>query len=69
MNHKLIDASCLQSPPSKNWENGVDALQHALKMESKVTDSIRNVIIQCESDPEFNDYHVSYSTVTCHSMS
>ncbi|XP_026313939.1 ferritin subunit-like [Hyposmocoma kahamanoa] len=45
-------------PQRKNWESGVDALEHALKMEADVTKSIRNVIDDCESDPEFNDYHL-----------
>ena len=53
----------LRPPQRKAWENGVDALQHALKMESEVTSSIRNVIAACEDDAEFNDYHlVDYLT-------
>ncbi|KAJ2938680.1 hypothetical protein O0L34_g12007 [Tuta absoluta] len=53
----------VRPPPRKTWESGVDALQHALKMETEVTNSIRNVISACESDPEFNDYHlVDYLT-------
>lgn len=52
------------SPEPKN--NGVsagfEALRSALKMEMAVTQSIKNLIIACESDKEtkFNDYHVSF---------
>jgi ferritin len=49
-----------QAPERKSWESGVDALEHALKMESDVTKSIRTVISACEGDSEFNDYHVSF---------
>lgn len=53
----------IRPPERKTWESGVDALEHALKMESDVTNSIRSVISACESDPEFNDYHlVDYLT-------
>lgn len=54
------------SPEPKN--NGVsagfEALRSALKMEMAVTQSIKNLIIACESDKEtqFNDYHVSFMT-------
>ncbi|CAH2062192.1 unnamed protein product, partial [Iphiclides podalirius] len=51
----------IRSPERKSWESGVDALEHALKMETEVTKSIRSVIIACEADP--NDYHlVDYLT-------
>ncbi|XP_028168185.1 ferritin heavy chain-like [Ostrinia nubilalis] len=51
-------------PPERNqWANGVEALEHAVKMESDVTKSIRTVIHACEDDSEFNDYHlVDYLT-------
>ncbi|KAH8257651.1 hypothetical protein KR038_005930 [Drosophila bunnanda] len=53
----------IRPPERKTWESGVDALEHALKMESDVTKSIRSVIASCEDDPEFNDYHlVDYLT-------
>lgn len=43
------------------WKNAVDALTDALNLEAKVTESIRNVIITCETDKvsKYNDYHVS----------
>lgn len=45
------------------WDNGVVALEHALRMEADVTKSIRTVISDCEGDKEFNDYHlVDYLT-------
>lgn len=51
-------------------ETGVEALEHALRLEHQVTESIRKVIIDCEdgakedTDPsKFNDYHlVDYLT-------
>lgn len=51
-------------PPQRNkWDGGADALEHALKMETEVTKSIRTVIKACEDDAEFNDYHlVDYLT-------
>ncbi|CAG9106267.1 unnamed protein product [Plutella xylostella] len=53
----------IRPPERKSWESGVDALEHALKMESDVTNSIRQVIKACEDDAEFNDYHlVDYLT-------
>ncbi|KAG6460285.1 hypothetical protein O3G_MSEX011867 [Manduca sexta] len=53
----------VRAPQRNKWEGGVDALEHALKMESDVTKSIRTVIKACEDDPEFNDYHlVDYLT-------
>lgn len=59
-----------QFPDNKPFENGVTALEHALRLETQVTESIRRVIIECEdgakkdSDPtKFNDYHlVDYLT-------
>ena len=53
----------VRAPQRNKWEGGVDALEHALKMESDVTKSIRTVIKACEDDAEFNDYHlVDYLT-------
>ncbi|XP_028168183.1 ferritin heavy chain-like [Ostrinia nubilalis] len=53
----------VRHPERNHWANGVEALEHALKMEHTVTDSIRKVIHACESDSEFNDYHlVDYLT-------
>ncbi|GBP32715.1 Ferritin subunit [Eumeta japonica] len=53
----------IRAPDKKAWENGVEALEHALKMEHQVTESIRQVIKACEDDPEYNDYHlVDYLT-------
>ncbi|CAG9789820.1 unnamed protein product [Diatraea saccharalis] len=53
----------IRPPERKTWDNGVEALEHALKMESDVTKSIRTVIHACEDDNEFNDYHlVDYLT-------
>uniref|UniRef100_A0A2H1VER5 Ferritin n=1 Tax=Spodoptera frugiperda TaxID=7108 RepID=A0A2H1VER5_SPOFR len=53
----------VRAPERKTWEGGVEALEHALLMESAVTKSIRNVIKACEDDSEFNDYHlVDYLT-------
>lgn len=59
-----------QLPTDKPIETGVDALEHALRLEHQVTESIRKVIIECEdgvkedTDPsKFNDYHlVDYLT-------
>lgn len=60
-------------PEKTEWNNGVDALRDALKLEAYVTESIRDVIKVCE-DPKntntknpkrdnFNDYHlVDYLT-------
>lgn len=39
--------------------NGKKALTEALKLEAKVTRSIREIIKTCENEPSFNDYHVS----------
>lgn len=47
--------------------SGLIALQNALKLETAVTGSIRNLIEKCETDvtesnkiPSYNDYHVSF---------
>ncbi|XP_026744300.1 ferritin subunit [Trichoplusia ni] len=53
----------VRPPTRSSWKGGVEALEHALSMESDVTKSIRNVIKACEDDSEFNDYHlVDYLT-------
>ncbi|KAL4714264.1 hypothetical protein ACJJTC_009616 [Scirpophaga incertulas] len=53
----------IRPPERKTWGDAVEALEHALKMESDVTKSIRTVIAACEDDNEFNDYHlVDYLT-------
>ncbi|XP_072943217.1 ferritin heavy chain [Epargyreus clarus] len=58
----------IRAPESKSWDSGQQALEHALKMETAVTKSIRNVIVNCEHDREAtektnNDYHlVDYLT-------
>ncbi|XP_031616934.1 ferritin subunit-like [Contarinia nasturtii] len=53
-------------PQKVLWSTGVEALKDALKTESKVTKSIRQVIEKCESDTTSNnnnDYHlVDYLT-------
>lgn len=54
----------LISSPSvekSEWRNAVEALTDALDLEAKVTQSIRDVIITCETDKatKYNDYHVS----------
>jgi len=53
-------------PQKVSWIHGVEALKDALKTESKVTKSIRQVIEKCESDTTSNnnnDYHlVDYLT-------
>lgn len=38
--------------------NGKKALTEALKLEAKVTRSIRDIIKTCENEPSFNDYHL-----------
>ncbi|KAL0808652.1 hypothetical protein ABMA28_013089 [Loxostege sticticalis] len=48
----------IRPPERNNWANGVEALEHAVKMESSVTKSIRAVISACESAKDFNDYHL-----------
>lgn len=48
----------IKPPQRKTWETGVEALEHALKMEHEVTNSIRTVISHCEDDREFNDYNL-----------
>ncbi|XP_053623494.1 ferritin heavy chain-like [Plodia interpunctella] len=53
----------IRPPERKFWDNGVEALEHALKMETEVTKSIRTVIINCENDDNYNHYHlVDYLT-------
>lgn len=55
-------------PLHQEWENGEKALAEALELETRVTRSIRNIIITCEnpepsSQTSFNDYHlVDYLT-------
>ncbi|CAG9769743.1 unnamed protein product [Ceutorhynchus assimilis] len=51
------------APNVTNWASGATALRDALVLESSVTKKIRGLIIVCESDPSFNDYHlVDYLT-------
>jgi len=61
---KLID-----NPKPRNtvWTNGVEALKAALKLETEVTNRIRDIIILCEepsnknlkpNQKPFNDYHL-----------
>lgn len=53
----------VKAPERSIWVNGVGALEDALTMETKVTESIRKVIKACEGDEHFNDYHlVDYLT-------
>nr|AAD50238.1 secreted ferritin S subunit precursor [Calpodes ethlius]AAD50239.1 secreted ferritin S subunit precursor [Calpodes ethlius] len=58
----------IRPPERKSWESGQEALEHALRMETAVTKSIKNVIVNCEHDREANgrddnDYHlVDYLT-------
>jgi ferritin heavy chain len=62
-----IDISGLVRNPSVEGvqlpeiDSGLTALQNALKLEVKVTDSIRKLIKKCEGDEtdKFNHYHVS----------
>jgi len=52
-------------PLREEWNSGVEALTDALNLEAKVTRSIRDIIMTCESpkDVPFNDYHlVDYLT-------
>lgn len=52
-------------PLREEWNSGVEALTDALNLETQVTRSIRDIIINCESpkDVSFNDYHlVDYFT-------
>lgn len=44
----------------QEWENGVEALNDALKLEAQVTRSIRDIITTCETPKtiSFNDYHL-----------
>lgn len=41
--------------------SGLIALQNALRLETAVTKSIRNLVQTCESSDNFNHYHVSSS--------
>ncbi|KAL5284343.1 FTHL17 family protein [Megaselia abdita] len=57
----------ITSPTVKKseWSSAVDALTDALNLEAEVTESIRGLIITCETDPDskYNDYHlVDYLT-------
>lgn len=52
-------------PLREEWNSGVEALTDALNLETQVTNSIRNIIMVCESPKDFayNDYHlVDYLT-------
>lgn len=63
---KLIKKTIV--PSTLSWVSGVDALKDALRLEAKVTKSIRGVIEECEQPKEeegygYNDYHlVDYLT-------
>ncbi|XP_043495103.1 ferritin subunit [Polistes fuscatus] len=48
------------SPVQEEWATGLDALNHALTLESNVTRSIRSIILACEnpSNINANDYHL-----------
>lgn len=52
----VTDLITYRAPANTSWESGASALEHALKLESDVTNSIREVIKTCESS--FNDYHL-----------
>lgn len=54
----LIRTDTLSRDTKTKWASGADALKDALRLEAKVTASIRRVIEVCESDQQFNDYHV-----------
>lgn len=50
------------SVPTTQWENGVAALEDAIRTEAFVTKNIRKVIRACEEPSDnsgFNDYHLS----------
>jgi len=50
-------------PTITSWPSGVAALEDALKAETAVTKSIKDVIAECEDDGGNNDYHlVDYLT-------
>ncbi|GAB0096579.1 Ferritin [Sergentomyia squamirostris] len=68
---KLEDMIIVNVPKQLTWTNGKHALDEALKLEVTVTNSIRQVIQQCEKDPLVkpedehtnNDFHlVDYLT-------
>ncbi|KAI4501000.1 hypothetical protein M0802_003803 [Mischocyttarus mexicanus] len=48
------------NPMQEEWATGLDALNHALTLETSVTQSIRNIIYACENPPNerANDYHL-----------
>lgn len=51
------------TPGNESWETGLAALKDALELEARVTNKIRDIIIACETDATFNDYHlVDYLT-------
>jgi ferritin heavy chain len=53
----------VNAPEKTKWEQGVDALEDALRTEAAVTESIKTVIRKCENDDKSNDYHlVDYLT-------
>jgi len=50
-------------PQTTAWADGASALRDALELEATVTRKIRALIIACENEAEFNDYHlVDYLT-------
>lgn len=53
--HSLEDFTA----PTETRTSGLIALQNALKLETLVTASIRNLVASCESSDNFNHYHVS----------
>lgn len=53
----------VHTPERTSWDQGIEALEDALKLEAAVTKSIKRVIEKCESDDKNNDYHlVDYLT-------
>lgn len=61
--NKLEILNILTQKIDSSWESGVQALEKALKLETEVTESIRDIIQKCEKDETFNDYHlVDYLT-------
>jgi len=51
------------NPIRQEWNSGEEALTDALKLETQVTRSIRDIITTCENQTttSVNDYHVSSS--------
>lgn len=51
------------APEATSWPNAVEALKAALKMETRVTEKIRDIIAVCEKpsekDDAFNDYNLA----------